>query len=241
MRSICKIGFVLPVFIFSIDCPAQKKDKPSHTNVSNPVKIPEALKLKNSQDSVQYALGAYMGGYLLTAGFLSIDLDYFLAGLQDVFNRKSGLLKDSTVNNLLAGYQEKTQRERSKELEDHLFSSLKDKAGIGKLPSGVQYLVVRPAKGMRPNETDSIKIHFRQRLADGRIVEDTYAKNKPASITPASLIPGLNEVLQLMAVGAVWQVFVPSSQAYGEKGNGSIIPPNAALQFEIELLDVKRH
>lgn len=197
------------------------------------------FKLKNAQDSLQYALGAYMGGYILTAGFLSIDLDYFLAGLEDVFNRRPGLLKDSTINNLLASYQQRTQKTRSREMEERLFASLKDKPGVGRLPSGVQYLVVKQAKGPKPAETDSVKIHFRQKLADGTVVEDTYARNMPASTTPASLIPGLNEVLQLMSVGSLWQVFIPSAQAYGEKGNGPI-PPNAALQFELELLEIKK-
>ncbi len=197
------------------------------------------LKLKNYRDSVQYALGAYMGAYMLTSGFLTIDMDYFMAGLEDVFNRKPGLLKDSTITALLASYQDKVQKARSKDLEEQLFTSLKDKAGIGKLPSGVQYLVVRSAKGPKPNETDSVKIHFRQRLADGQIVEDTYARNMPTTTTPGTLIPGLNEVLQLMSVGSVWQVFIPSSLGYGAQGKG-IIPPNAALQFEIELLEIKK-
>lgn len=240
MGMFCKYKTIIVFFcfcLFSVAAPAQKTTVPGKTAPA--AQNRNQLILRSSNDSLQYALGAYMGGYILTAGFLSIDLDYFMAGLEDVFNRRPGLLKDSTINNLLVNYQQKTQKSRSKDLEERLFASLKDKPGVGRLPSGVQYLVVRQAKGPKPSETDSVKIHFRQKLADGTVVEDTYAKNAPANTTPASLMPGLNEILQLMPVGSLWQVFIPSGQAYGEKGNGPI-PPNAALQFELELLEIKK-
>ncbi len=214
----------------------KKNDIPQKEKRTVPTTL---LKLNKAEDSIQYALGKNIGNYLLAAGFLSIDTDYFMAGLEDIFNKRPGLLNDSIGSQILARYQEKTRRERATELEKKLFELLKEKEGVGKLPSGVQYIVVRPAKGAKPADTDSVKIHYRQRLADGTIIEDTYSKNIPVTTTPSTLFPGISEALQQMTVGSLWQVFIPSRLAFGEKGNGAI-PPNSALQFEIELLEIKK-
>lgn len=229
----CRI-FVATIFsiVFSSATLAQTKN-----NKNQPVqKVPD-VNIKTVQDSVQYALGVYMAEYLLRGGFTMLDLNYFLAGLNDRYKNSPRKISDSLIYPLIADYQTNFQLQKSKALEKELFELLKDKPGIGKLPSGVQYTIINPSKGPKPNETDSVLIHYKGTLPDGRVFENTFVSNVPVRTTPGTLIPGLNEVLQLMPVGSRWQVFIPASLAYGEKGNNQI-PPNSALLILVELLQI---
>jgi FKBP-type peptidyl-prolyl cis-trans isomerase len=228
MKKILIPGLIL----ISFNLAAQKQGAKPNTTAP--------IKLKNYQDSVQYALGAYMGNYLLQGGFLTVNMDYFLAGMNDIYKNNPRLVKDSIGLVMVNGYQEKMARQVGKQLETDLFNALKDKPGVGKLPSGVQYLVIKPGTGQRPVETDSVLIHYKGTLANGNIFENTFVKNTPILTTPATLIPALHEILQLMPAGSTWQVFVPAAQGYGEKGSGNI-PPNSALLFALELVEVRKH
>jgi FKBP-type peptidyl-prolyl cis-trans isomerase FklB len=194
--------------------------------------------IRSTEDSVQYALGIYMAEYLLRGGFTSLNLNFFLSGLNDRYKNAPRLLPDSLIYPLIAAYQNNAQTKRAKDLEKELFELIKDKPGIGKLPSGVQYTIIQPSKGPKPQETDTVLIHYKGTLPDGRVFENTFVSNTPVITTPATLIPGLNEVLQLMAVGSRWQVFIPASMAYAEKGNNQI-PPNSALLILVELLEIR--
>lgn len=207
---------------------------------SQPSSNSQNLRLRNVQDSVQYSLGAYLGRFMIENGFLAIDPNYLFAGIQDVFQKRPRLVSDSLQLPLLNAYQKAFAKERGKALENQLFGALKDKEGVGKLPSGVQYTILKPGKGQRPSETDTVIIHFKGALADGTIFEDSYAKKIPQITTPGNLVPGVNESLQLMQPGAIWQLFIPSNQAWGEKGNGTTIPPNSAISILIELIEVRR-
>ncbi|MBI2283636.1 MAG: FKBP-type peptidyl-prolyl cis-trans isomerase [Bacteroidetes bacterium] len=195
-------------------------------------------RLKNYEDSVQYALGVYMGEYLVKGGFMTLKLDQFLSGLNDRYKNTPRKIGDSLIYPLIADYQANFQNQKTKALEKEMFELLKDRQGVGKLPSGVQYTIIKSSKGPKPEETDSVLIHFKGTLPDGKVFENTFAANEPVLTTPATVIPGLNEVLQLMPVGAIWQAFIPAALAYGEKGNNRI-PPNSALMILVELIEIK--
>jgi FKBP-type peptidyl-prolyl cis-trans isomerase len=222
---------ILGVLFFMQALHAQKATTQKNT--------PLPVKLKNRADSIQYALGAYMGRYMIIGGFQTVNLDYFLPGMNDAYQNKTKLINDSVIYSLITNYQSETQKQRGKELEAQLFGAIKDRPGIGKLPSGVQYTIIKPGeKGVKPLETDSVIINYKGTLPDGFVFENTYLNKAPVRTTPGTVIPGLNEVLQLMTTGATWQVFIPAAQAYGEKGNGNI-PPNSAVMITVELLEIR--
>lgn len=229
MRVARKILLWLLVFQAGV-CFSQKSPAKTTNRQDN-------IQLKTYEDSLQYAVGVYMGEYLVRGGFNTLKLDYFLAGLNDRYKNTPRLLKDSLIYPMIAAYQTNAQLQKSKALEKELFEFIKDKPGIGKLPSGVQYTIINPSKGPKPNETDSVLIHYKGTLPDGRVFENTFVSNQPVKTTPGTLIPGLSEVLQLMPLGSRWQVFIPASLAYGEKGNNQI-PPNSALLILVELLQI---
>lgn len=199
------------------------------------------IKLKSAEDSIQYAIGIYMAKWLMGNGFTNLDLTLMTSAIADVYRNKPRPIKDENVETMIALYQQGLQRSLARNLESQLFTSLKDKAGVGKLPSGVQYTVQKAGKGSRPSETDSVIINFKGSLPNGFVFDDTFKRKVSIATTPKDLIAGLAEALQLMPEGAIWELYIPSSQAYGEKGNGTNIPPNSALVMIVELLAVKRN
>lgn len=112
------------------------------------------------------------------------------------------------------------------------------KDGVVTLPSGLQYKDLREGAGRIPTLTDKVKTHYRGSLIDGTVFDSSYDRNEPAVFRVDQVIPGWTEALQLMREGAKWQLVIPSELAYGERGAGKTIPPNATLIFEIELIEV---
>jgi len=121
--------------------------------------------------------------------------------------------------------------------EDFLLQNSK-KEGVTKTYSGLQFLVVEDKNGTNPGISDTIIIHQRALLLDGKILIDTYRLNKPDEVIISELIEGLQEGLQLMSVGSRYKFWVPAELAWGRKGSGNKIPPNAVLFFDIRLVDV---
>lgn len=121
--------------------------------------------------------------------------------------------------------------------EDFLLLNSK-KSGVVETDSGLQYLVVEELSGVKPGIFDTIKIHQRALLLDGKILADTYRENKTEEVKVDELIEGLQEGLQMMPVGSRYKFWVPSDLAWGKKGTGNKIPPNAVLSFDIRIVEI---
>jgi FKBP-type peptidyl-prolyl cis-trans isomerase len=121
--------------------------------------------------------------------------------------------------------------------EDFLLQNSK-KEGVVETESGLQYFVVEEKNGQTPTLSDTAKIHQRALLLDGKILEDTYRQNKPDEVKVEELIEGLQEGLQLMTEGSRYKFWVPADLAWGRKGTGNKIPPNAVLSFDIRIVEI---
>jgi FKBP-type peptidyl-prolyl cis-trans isomerase len=194
------------------------------------------LRLVSPSDSLQYTLGAYLAQWITNNGFMVTNPELFRKGMDDVLLNKPLLVNAASVTTRLDTYQKRLISERSTQQEKLLFENIRGKAGVGALPSGVAYIIMKAGTGSRPQMTDSILIHVKGFLPDGKAFEDTYAKKTPLKITPATLIPGMNEVLQIMPMGSTWRVFIPSALGYAERGVPGLIPAYSALIFELELI-----
>ncbi|MGZ3537823.1 MAG: FKBP-type peptidyl-prolyl cis-trans isomerase, partial [Thermodesulfobacteriota bacterium] len=87
--------------------------------------------------------------------------------------------------------------------------------------------------------SDTVTVNYRGTLIDGTEFDSSYKRGQPATFQVSGVIPGWTEALQLMEEGAKWQLFIPSNLAYGERGAGGVIGPNATLLFEIELVSIQ--
>jgi FKBP-type peptidyl-prolyl cis-trans isomerase FklB len=122
----------------------------------------------------------------------------------------------------------------------------KKKEGVKTLQSGLQYKVLKSGKGETPKKTDTVKVHYKGNLLNGTEFDSSHKRGAPATMQVSRVIPGWTEALQLMKVGDKWELFVPSNLAYGEAGfvdqqqRREIIPPNATLIFEVELISIEK-
>jgi FKBP-type peptidyl-prolyl cis-trans isomerase FklB len=107
------------------------------------------------------------------------------------------------------------------------------------LPSGLQYRELTAGTGKTPKATDTVTVNYRGTLIEGKEFDSSYKRGTPATFPVSGVIAGWTEALQLMREGAKWQLFIPSNLAYGERGAGGDIGPNATLIFEVELISVK--
>jgi FKBP-type peptidyl-prolyl cis-trans isomerase len=231
MKQITIIIFAL---LISNSTFAQTQQKPTST----PAKTQQAIKLLNGVDSSQYILGAYLGQYLNANGIAITKPDLFIKGMDDVLTNKKLLVNADSVPKRMNEYLSKMVMERNMSLEKQLFTTIKGQPGVGTLPDGVCYAIVKAGTGERPLVSDSILIHVKGYLPEGKLFEDTYTGNKPLRTTPATLIPGLKETLQIMPAGSLWRIYIPSSLAYGSKGIAGLIPGYSAVVFDIELLNI---
>ncbi|MCD4832671.1 MAG: FKBP-type peptidyl-prolyl cis-trans isomerase [Bacteroidales bacterium] len=223
----------LIALLITIGISAQQTTKATNTN-------PEVIKLTSPVDTLQYALGAFIGQWMVKNSFEVQNANLFLQGLDDVLQNRPLAVTDSTITPIVSAYQLSTQNERSRQMEEQLFASLKGKPGVGVLPDGVHYIVVEQGSGIRPTVEDTVVINAIGVFPDGTLFEDTYKKKQAITIVTGNLIPGLNETIQLMPEGSVWRIFIPSVLAYGSAGLTNIIPPNTALVFDISLIEVKK-
>lgn len=114
----------------------------------------------------------------------------------------------------------------------------KDKEGVVTLPSGLQYKVLVEGTGKKPAATDRVRCHYHGTLIDGTVFDSSVNRGEPADFGVNQVIPGWVEALQLMPVGSKWELYIPAELGYGEYGSGEKIGPNAALVFQVELLEI---
>jgi FKBP-type peptidyl-prolyl cis-trans isomerase len=225
-NSILILTFLMLSFRISAQ---QQTSKPA-----NATSVP--VKLTTANDTLQYTLGAYLGQYIASNGFVINKPDLFITGMNDAMGNKTLLVKPEIIAKKMNEYQGQMSMERNISLEKQLFESIKGKPGFGVLPSGVCYTIIKSGNGLRPSLTDSVKLQVKGYLPDGKLFEDTYTKKAPYKTTPAGLMAGLNEAVQIMPIGSVWKIFIPSALAYGSKGVAGLVPAYSAVVFEVELL-----
>lgn len=109
-----------------------------------------------------------------------------------------------------------------------------------KTASGLVYQSLKEGSGTPPAATDTVRVHYRGTLADGREFDSSYKRGEPAEFALNRVIRCWTEGVQLMKPGGKARLTCPAAIAYGERGAGGVIPPNATLQFDIELLAVRR-
>lgn len=110
--------------------------------------------------------------------------------------------------------------------------------GLTTLPSGLQYKIITEGTGKTPTSTDRVTVHYSGTLVDGTEFDSSYKRGQPATFAVNGVISGWTEALQLMKEGAKWKLVIPPELAYGKRGAGGLIGPDATLNFEVELIKV---
>ncbi len=209
----------------------------------------ENLVLKDQKDKVSYSIGMNIGNNLKKQS-IDVNPDVLAQGIKDALSGSKALMTEQEVNETIMAFQKEMsakQIERLKELGEKnkkegeaFLAENKKKEGIITLPSGLQYKVINEGTGETPELTDVVTVNYRGTLIDGTEFDSSYRRGQPATFPVNAVIAGWAEALQLMKVGSKWQLFIPSDLAYGERGAGRDIGPNATLIFDVELLSIKK-
>lgn len=125
---------------------------------------------------------------------------------------------------------------RNKQEGDQFLSNNMQKPGVTTTPSGLQYEVLKEGTGASPKATDTVTVNYRGSFITGGEFDSGQGISFPLN----GVIPGWTEGLQLMKEGAKYKFVIPPELAYGARGAGRVIPPNATLVFEVDLVKVGR-
>lgn len=207
----------------------------------------QATELDTQEKQLSYMFGMDIGSSL-KAQEEDLDLDVLFEGLRAVYEGNETSLSEEQAAAVRQSYI--TQRQETMAAAQMAAASenlamaeafLAENAGnegVMTSASGLQYEVVTQGDGPMPGPTDTVSVHYRGMLADGTEFDSSYSRGQPLSIGVNQVIPGWTEGLQMMSVGSSYKFFIPPQLGYGESGGGPI-PPNAALIFEVELLDIE--
>ncbi|MHC4618106.1 MAG: FKBP-type peptidyl-prolyl cis-trans isomerase [Planctomycetota bacterium] len=222
-------------------CAAEKNSKEAALSAGE-----KAVSLRSEMDKVSYAIGSQIGQNFKRQG-IEIRLEIMMQGIKDALEGKEAALSQEEMRQVMTSFQqrlrEQMQVRRTAEAAKNLgegktfLEANKAKEGVKVLPSGLQYKVLKEGTGKTPTADDKVKTHYRGRLIDGTEFDSSYKRGKPAEFPVKGVIKGWTEALQLMKEGAKWELYIPPDLGYGERGTRGI-PPNSALIFEIELLEV---
>jgi FKBP-type peptidyl-prolyl cis-trans isomerase len=202
--------------------------------------------LQSEEGRIGYSIGVNIGQTLLAQGIVEgLDLDAFLSGMVDSINSEAKLT-DEEMFAAIQIFQERMAAEAEAALTGNLASSAEFLAvnaaqeGVISLSSGLQYLVLSsgPTDGESPTTSDSVLAHYHGTLIDGTVFDSSVDRGEPVEFGVTQVISGWTEALQLMKIGDKWRLFLPPELAYGEQSPTPTIPPNSALIFEVELLEV---
>jgi FKBP-type peptidyl-prolyl cis-trans isomerase len=212
-----------------------------------------AVPLKTRKEKFSYALGMNIGtnlGSTLKKQSVEVDWNLVSQGLKDstTTGAKTRLTEDE-AKAVLTEVQNEARKEQQEKMQEAaaknktegeaFLAANKAKDGVVTLPSGLQYKILTAGTGPKPTASDSVVCNYRGTLINGTEFDSSYKRGQPATFGVGQVIKGWTEALQLMPVGSKWQLVIPSSLAYGDRGAGAEIGPNATLIFEVELLSIQ--
>lgn len=176
----------------------------------------------------------------------TISLKNFMAGFVCGTLQKDGIMTMDEANLYAREKQSEikaAQMEKLygpwKEENEAFMSKMAKKDGIQKLDNGVYYEIIEEGNGEIPADTSRVKVHYEGRLINDTVFDSSYRRNEPTTFRCNQVIPGWTNALTHMPVGSKWKVYIPQSQAYGDREAGQI-KPFSTLVFTIELLNIEK-
>lgn len=236
-----KFSKALPWLISSAILPVYANPKPSPEPQTS---APQAL----DKNQVSYGMGVDMGRNFKR---LALDLDFqqLLKGIQDGYQGQALAIPENELRTIMSAYQNELKDKQAAAIKQALLTNQAEgeaflaanakKEGVISLPSGLQYKVLKPGHGKKPTDKNSVVCNYRGTLLNGSEFDSSERVGKPVQFNVSDIIPGWQEALKLMQEGAKWQLFIPPQLAYGSRGAGRDIGPNATLIFDIELIRVE--
>ena len=203
------------------------------------------IEIKTDIDRMSYALALNMA---TSIRHMPVELNWALVGesIAELMNGAAPRLTQVEYREFMQKLQEKLAEAEQASNADSAAALEEEKAfmeknakveGVITTASGLQYQVLTPGKGgERPGPRDVVRVHYEGKLLSGKVFDSSIARGEPIEFPVDQVIAGWTEALQLMEIGSKFRLFIPSKLGYGSHGAGSVIPPNATLIFEVELI-----
>lgn len=233
MHALALTLLLLPASLFAAD-PKPAKPAPP---------LPNDPKVR-----LGYALGLDVGERLKEIRS-EFDLKAFERGLEDLLREAQPALTPQEAakvrQEFVQRYQAQKAEERAKAGEKNkkegeaFLAANKSKAGVVTTPSGLQYQILKEGTGPSPGPRDRVTVHYKGTLLDGTVFDSSFDRGQPATFPLTGVIKGWSEGLSHFKEGGSGRLFIPPDLAYGERGAGDKIGPNAVLVFDVDLLKVE--
>ncbi|WP_339723587.1 FKBP-type peptidyl-prolyl cis-trans isomerase [uncultured Paraglaciecola sp.] len=240
------LAFLTASSLFLAACGNDKTATPE----SKTAEVPEAtdLPLNSLEQKLSYIVGTNLAGQF-QRDELSLDLDAFILAVNDVASGSESRLTQEQIQEAVATVQQQAQEKQllaqqqasAKNVAEGLayLEANAKKEGVVVTESGLQYKEIVAGDGEMPTSDKTVVVHYTGTLTDGTEFDSSYKRGEPAEFPVTGVIKGWVEALQLMNVGDKFELAIPSDLAYGAKGSGQTIGPDATLLFEVELLEIK--
>jgi len=214
---------------------AKAPSKPPVAATAKPAPV-----LKNSLDSMSYAIGLLDGNFFKSQGIKNVNPAVLAKGFNDALGG-APLMTPEQADQCVRREMQKQAVEKIKptilEGEKFLLANAK-KAGVKTTASGLQYEVLQEGTGAKPKDTNTVKVHYEGYLLNGRKFDTSKDRGQPAEFPLNQVIRGWTEGVQLMSVGSKYKFYIPYQLGYGEMGSGETIPGGSVLIFEVELIEI---
>jgi FKBP-type peptidyl-prolyl cis-trans isomerase FklB len=202
---------------------------------------------KTPLEATSYAVGVDMVRNF-KAQNVSFDQAQLIQGIKDASAGGKLLMGDAEVKQLVSSLEtdvrnkmvsaRKAEGEANLKKTEEFLKANGARPGVVTLASGLQYKIEKVGTGPKAVEESSVVANYKGSLADGSVF-DASEPGKPVTLKVAQVVTGWKEALKLMPAGSKWELVLPPSLAYGERGAGRVIGPNQALRFELEVLEVR--
>lgn len=187
---------------------------------------------------VSEAYGCDLGTNLRSAN-IPMQTVWFVQGLTDVADAKASMTNEKAME-LIQTYFTVTLPQQNAEASAKWLAQIEKQSGVQKTPSGLLYRIDRAGdETLKPKATDIVKVDYEGKLRTGKVFDSSYARGEAIEFPLNQVIPGWTEGVQLVGKGGQITLWIPAELGYGARGAGGDIGPNEALEFKVELHEIK--
>jgi FKBP-type peptidyl-prolyl cis-trans isomerase FklB len=239
-----RVAFVAAATIALV--PMASQAEPAATAAPSPT--PAASPLATEQQKLDYTLGVQLGRNLRNMG-VEVDPELLVQGLRDALAGKRLLLSETELRQSMMAMRAESRQGRVRtfavasdenyKLGEAFRADYAKKSGVVATSQGMLYKVVKQGAGRVPREGDSVEVRYRGTLVDGTEFDSSSRSDGPATFAVKASLPGWRQALLQMPVGSTWEVVLPPKLAFGARGNGLNVGPQATVIFELELVAIR--
>jgi FKBP-type peptidyl-prolyl cis-trans isomerase FkpA len=197
--------------------------------------------LKTDQDKTLYAMGVVASKSFSEFNLTPKELEVVQRGMTDALTGKKPAVDMAVYEpkvQELAMARMKAAGEARKEKEKGVVAGYAKEKGAQTTPSGMVFIPMKEGTGASPKATDKVKVNYEGKLTSGSVFDSSYKRGQPAEFPLNQVISCWTEGVQKLKVGGKARLVCPPDIAYGAQGRPPVIPGNATLVFEVELLEI---